>query len=94
MEDNFFLRYVIMLFLWIFGVMIIFCVKAFDYLEDEDILSHDTSENFVYFLLILTGLCLMAAYQILFTCILAPFMLISFFYHKFFDKIQLFFELS
>ena len=94
MEDNFFLRYVIMLFLWIFGVMIIFCVKAFDYLEDEFILSHDTSEYFVYFLLILTGLCLMAAYQILFTCILAPFMLISFFYHKFFDKIQLFFELS
>ena len=94
LEENFFLRYVIMFLLWILGVLVIFCVKAFDYMEDKIIFEYDETQYIEYFLFIFTGLSLMVAYQILFICILAPFILISFFNHKFFNKVQLFFELS
>ena len=83
-----------MLLLWVFGVMFFFCAKDFDYLEDNISLNNCITEIILSILIMLTGLSLMVAYQILFACILAPFMLISFCYHKFFDKMRLFFELS
>ena len=83
-----------MFLLWILGVLVIFCVKAFDYMEDKIIFEYDATQYIENFLFIFTGLSLMVAYQILFICILAPFIIISFFNHKFFNKVQLFFELS
>ena len=95
MEEQFFIRYLIMLLIWIFGVIIVFCVRAFDYVEENISFKSEGGffENLEFVIIGLTGLCLLICYQILFTCLLSPFMLISFFYHKFFDKIQLFFEL-
>ena len=37
---------------------------------------------------------LLVAFQITFACIITPFILISLFHHKFFDKILLFFEVG
>ena len=94
MEVNFIVRYLIMLLFWFFGVFFIFITKIFDFFTDEDFLADGCVEYTMNTIVVLTGICLFAAYQILFSCIVTPVMLISFFYHKFFDDVQLFFELS
>ena len=81
-----------MLIFWIFGILLIFFLKPFDIFKDHIYISNYLLQKAEYTMIIIMGLSLFVAYQILFICILAPFMLISFFYHKFFDRIALFFE--
>ena len=89
------LRFVIILLMWIFCIMVVFYYKTFVYFS-KNIINRFMScyfETIEFVIIGLTGLCLYICYQILFTCILSPFILISFFYHKFFNKIHRFFEI-
>ena len=45
-------------------------------------------------LITLIGLCLFVAFQIPFSALITPFILISLIYHKFFDKLLLFFGIG
>ena len=93
MKFSFFIRYCIMLLFWLFGVLPIFLIKVFDFFDLKFTYDCDCTEILIYIIIVLIALCMFVAYQIFFICVLSPFMIISFFYHKFFDKIPLFFEM-
>ena len=93
MNYSFFLRYVFMLLFWFFGVFIIVLGKDLEYFDKRLSYNNNNVTKFLVIINILPiVLSMFVAYQIIFMCILSPFILISFFYHKFFDKICLFFE--
>ena len=94
MEENFIVRYLIMLLFWLFGVFFIFLNKLYDFLDFQDIVFDGCMEYLMNTIVVLIGISLFVTYQILFACIVTPFMLSSFFYNKFFDNVQLFFELK
>ena len=82
-----------MLLFWLFGVLAIFLMKVFDFFDLKFSYDYDCTEILIYIIIVLIALCMFVTYQIFFICVLSPFMIISFFYHKFFDKIPLFFEM-
>ena len=94
MEEDWWLRFVIILLFWFFGVFFYFMNTVFEYFEREIIIfNNDCTEKLLKIIIVLMSLSMFAAYQIIFSCILSPFILISLVYHEFFDRIQLFFEL-
>ena len=86
-------NYLLMLGFWIFGIVIIFIYVVGVYFDNEiKIITIDK----VGFALILFGISLgvFCAFQIPFTCLLTPFILISLICPKFFNKLLLFFEVG
>ena len=94
MDENFFIRYFMMLLFWFFGVFFIFISKIFNFFEDEYILDDRCIMHFMDIIIVLIGICVFASYQIFFSFIVTPFMIISLFYHRFFGGVMMFFELS
>ena len=86
-------NYLLMFGFWIFGIVIIYIYVVGIYFDKQ--IKRITIDN-VKFALILFGISLgvFCAFQISFTCLLTPFILISFIYPKFFDKLLLFFEVG
>ena len=86
-------NYLLMLGFWILGVFIIFIYVVGVYF-DEKIKIINISNGGFFFILFGISLGVFCAFQIPFTCLLTPFILISFICPKFFNKLLLFFEVG
>ena len=87
-------KYLLIFAFWIFGVWITTfygMVTYFDRNISNFILHHECT---VFFFAFGIAFGLLVAFQITFACIITPFILISLFHHKFFDRILLFFEVG
>ena len=89
--DTLCLKYILIILFWIFGVWIIFFYNTLQYLDHN---VHKVSEGFKMFFSIFIAVNMLLAFQITFASLMTPFMLISFIYHGFFDKILLFFDVG
>ena len=89
--DTLCLKYILIILFWIFGVWIIFFYNTLQYLDHN---VHKVGEGFKMFFSIFIAVNMLLAFQITFASLMTPFMLISFIYHGFFDKILLFFDVG
>ena len=55
---------------------------------------NERKKNFFLFLILCIGLVLLVPFQILFTCTVTPFILISLIYHKFFGVLLMFYGMG
>ena len=78
----------------IFGYGAVFGFGVFFYLEKNLKIEKESNETIFIVMTVLIGLTLLVVYQITFSCIMAPFILIAFIYHRFFDRILLFFGIG
>ena len=83
-KDNLVKKYIFILLFWFFGIFIIFFAIYFDNVF-INIENESCSKLFVNYIAFFTGLVLFVSFQIFFTCLASPFILICFIYHKFFD---------
>ena len=79
-------RYLCIFLMWFIGVIGFVYVSIKDY-SDDNLL--DIDRAFMYLII----LCLFICYQIIFTCLITPFILISLFYPYFIDRIFKFLEM-
>ena len=84
-------EYPLMLKFWLFGIFMMFNEIVFKYFERSVIELEDVSIS-ISLLIIGISLNMFFVFQFSFFCLLTPFILISFIFPKFFDKILLFFE--
>ena len=94
MKEKFCRRYILMLSFWFFGVFLIFVINTYGFFDYEFKSCVGCIENFMDIIITLIGICVFVSYQIVFSFIVTPFMIISLFYNKLFDNMQMFFELS
>ena len=80
------LKYIIMLLFWIFGYAGIFLYVELTYFTKHDIIEY----TFNRILILPLGLALFICFQFSFSCLVAPFILISLFNHHFFERILFF----
>ena len=64
------------------------------YIENHINLNSSNSETFLKIVFTAAGLCLFVSFQLLFTCTVAPFILISLVYHRFFDRLLIFYGIG
>ena len=83
---GFYRRYLVIFLMWFFGALGFCFMTIINYFDRK------TLSNNIFLLLI--PLCLFVCYQIIFTCLITPFILISLFYPYFIDKILKFLEMS
>jgi hypothetical protein len=79
-------RYCAIITIWLIGVLGLIGAIFLEYFERKNL-----RENIFVFLI---PLCLFVAYQIIFTCLITPFILISLFYPYFIDRIFMFFGMD
>ena len=80
-------RYLCIFLMWFIGVFGFSYISMDNYLDNNDI---DINECFMY----LISACLFVCYQIMFTCLITPFILISLLYPRFIDRIFKFLEMN
>jgi len=86
-------NYLLMFGFWIFGIIIIYIYVIGVYFDNQ--IKIITIDNIGFaFILFGISLAVFCAFQIPFTCLLTPFILISFICPKFFNKLLLFFEVG
>ena len=84
-----------MIFLfWIFGFAFLFGFINVLYLGKKINFKKERNEGIVAIFLILIGLCIFVSFEILFTWTITPFILISFIYHRFFERLLLFYGIG
>ena len=89
--DEIWQKYILMILFWLFGVWIIYIYNIALYLSNKiPNLGEDALICWAFFI----ALNMLIIFQISFTSLITPFILISFFYPGFFDKILLFFEVG
>ena len=94
LDDPLLTKYLYILGFWLLGFSVIAIYLSIHYFERElSDLSEDT-EDFLVIINVATFIILSIPFQILFTCILTPFILISLVYHKFFDRLLMFFGIG
>ena len=94
LDDTLLTKYLYILGFWLLGFSVIAIYLSIHYFERElSDLSEDT-EDFLVIINVATFIILSIPFQILFTCILTPFILISLVYHKFFDRLLMFFGIG
>ena len=94
-DDIIWAKYLLMFGFLIFGFMLVFWFGVNNY--HEGVLQQSISGCTYGYLIIISlgmGFVLLVPFQIAFACLISPFILISIFYHKFFDKLLLFFEIG
>ena len=94
LDDPLFLKYLAILGFWFFGVSVITIYSLIQYLNRNIHTDLDFAECFFVLLSGGIGIALLIPFQITFTCILTPFILISLLYHRFFDRILVFFGIG
>ena len=92
---NCFQNYLLLFGFWFFGyaIMYVYIVGIY-FTKKADLLKDDFIEIYFLIILIFSSLAMLVAFQISFTCILTPFMIVSLVYPKFFEKILIFFEIG
>ena len=83
-----------MLGFWLFGFSVIAIYLTINYFERELLDLSGGTEDFLVIINVAIGIILLIPFQISFTCILTPFIFISFVYHKFFDRLLMFFGIG
>ena len=89
--DEYWKKYLLILGFWIIGISIIFVYIIFSYIVIN--IPH-LGDSFAGIISLFIAFNALIAFQIPFTCLITPFILISFIYPKFFDRILLFFEVG
>ena len=89
------LKYLSIFGFWLFGIIVIYYFIMYHYMTIK------FEENYygdclilIYIISFLIGLCLFTSFQITFSALISPFILISFIYHKFFNNLLLFFGIA
>ena len=93
-DEYLWVKYLLMLGFLIFGYGAVFGFGVFFYLEKNLKIEKESNETIFIVMTVLIGLTLLVVYQITFSCIMAPFILIAFIYHRFFDRILVFFGIG
>ena len=93
LDGNIFLKYIYILLFWLFGYVFFFNFHTINYL-DNHIQIIASINDFLIVISCFIGLILFISFQIVFTTILTPFILIALIYHKFFDRILMFFSIG
>ena len=88
------MKYHLMLIFWLFGIIYMFVL-----IYDENLYTRlKTKRDCIHYLVnifaISTGVLLFVSYQIAFTCLTTPFILVCLIYHKFFDIFLIFFGIE
>ena len=86
------LKYFCIFGFWIFSFVTVFVYTVIEH--SSTYLNNDCADIFFIVLTFGFGLVLSVPYQIALTSILTPFILISFIYHKFFERLLMFFALG
>ena len=92
LSEHLWLKYLLMFGFLIFGYGFLLFFVAFLYIDRNVHLIH--CDTFFIIIIIGIGLCLFVSFQLLFTCTVAPFILISLVYHKFFDRLLIFYGIG
>ena len=87
------LRYICIFVFWLFGFFI-FAGYSMVIFAEHDIMKMNWSERPFYFFGFFIVLGLTVCFQIIFTCLITPFILIAIFYPYFFDNILTFFNIG
>ena len=88
------LKYLMIFLFWIFGFAFLFGFINVLYLGKKINFKKERNEGIVAIFLILIGLCIFVSFEILFTWTITPFILISFIYHRFFERLLLFYGIG
>ena len=88
------LKYFFMIMFWIFGFLIIEIFIVVILSEDYMAFNRNFSTIFFKILISCIAISLFAAFEIFFTSLITPFILISLVYHPFFPKLLLLFGLG
>jgi hypothetical protein len=96
LDEYLWLKYLLMLGFLLFGYGFLLFFVAFLYIDKHVNVKFSTGcyETFNIVLLIGTGLSLFICFQFIFACTVAPFILISLVYHKFFDRLLMFYGIG
>ena len=92
LNEYLWVKYLLMFGFLIFGYGFLLFFVAYLYI-DRNVVLNDC-DTFFNVILIAIGLCLFVCFQFLFTCTVAPFILISLVYHKFFDRLLIFYGIG
>ena len=88
------LKYLAILGFWLFGYGVLYAFVVIIYLEKNTNFEEERNENFFIVMTCLIGLVLFVAFQIIFTTTVTPFILVAFIYHRFFDRILIFYGIG
>ena len=94
LDDLLWEKYLAIIGFWLFGIIVISEYTLFEYFDREIFIYDDCIDCWTNAFIILTGITLFVPFQISFTCIITPFILISLIYHKFFDRLLIFFGIG
>ena len=94
LDEYIWLKYLAILGFWLFGYGVLYSFVVFIYLEKNTNFGNDNCENFFIVMTCLIGLTLFASFQIIFTATVTPFIFISFIYHRFFDRLLIFYGIG
>ena len=94
LDDILWVKYLLMLGFWIFGFAAMIVFVIFDYMEFNVHIYDDCLDGLVLTIAGLICLALFVAFEISFTSLITPFILISFIYHPFFQRLLFFFGLG
>ena len=86
------LRYLCIFICWFFGFFVFAGFSIFNYCDNEGFLYRH--EMTIYVMGFLIVICLFVCFQILFSCLITPFILISLIYPNYLDMILLFFNIG
>ena len=85
-------RYIAIFVMWFFGYFLFAGLSMLNYTEDR--IDLKKVELFYYIIGALMTLCLFICFQILFTCLITPFILVSLVYPYFIDNILIFLDMN
>ena len=85
-------RYLAIFVMWFFGYFLFAGFTMINYTEDR--IEFDRLDCPYYVLGFLMAICLFVSFQILFTCLITPFILIALFYPYFIDNILMFLDIN
>ena len=89
------LKYLAILGFWLFGFGVMEIFVFFCFIDEKlDVFDDDCNNCLVYFFTIMITLALFLCFQLFFSALISPFILISFVYHPFFEKLLYFFGIG
>ena len=92
-DEYMWVKYLVMFLSLLFGFPFIYGYVLFNYAEQNIKLDNNFLWVFNFFAIFI-GVCLWICFQISFSCLIAPFILVSFIYHPFFYYIMIFFGIG
>ena len=94
LEDILWAKYLLILGFWLFGFIAIEFFAVIDFVDTKVKLNNDCVKSFFIFLVVLVIIALFVCFEISFTSVISPFILISFVYHPFFQILLFFFGIG